>query len=348
MPIRFGSLGALLDHGFDTVIDVRSPAEFAEDHIPGAINLPAMSNDERAQVGTIYTQDSPFRARKIGAAIVSRNVASHLEGPLSEKAGDWRPLVYCWRGGQRSGSVAIILEQIGWRAATVQGGYQAYRRLVYDAFYNQPLPHRFVLLDGLTGTAKTRILHQLAQQGVQTLDLEGAANHRGSMLGGFDAPQPSQKAFESRLAADLAALDPTKPVVVEAESSKIGRLIVPPSIWQAMLAAPAIEVAATLDERVRFLVAAYRDVVTDRDELVARLQPLRQFRSNSVVDHWQDMLAQNDLTAFARSVIAEHYDPAYAKSRINMTPVATVDVAELTDSGIAQAAAMVADKVRSL
>ena len=348
MPIRFGSLAALLDHGFDTVIDVRSPAEFAEDHIPGAINLPAMSNDERAQVGTIYTQDSPFKARKIGAAIVSRNVASHLEGPLADKSGDWRPLVYCWRGGQRSGSVAIILEQIGWRAATVQGGYQAYRRLVYDAFYNQPLPHRFILLDGLTGTAKTRVLHHLAEHGIQTLDLEGAANHRGSMLGGFDAPQPSQKAFESRLAADLAGLDPAKPVVIEAESSKIGRLIVPPSIWHAMRAAPAIELTASLDERVRYLVETYGDVVKNRDELVARLQPLRQFRSNSIVDDWQDMLAQNDLSAFARSVIAEHYDPAYAKSRINNIPAATVEIADLNDNGIAHAAAMVADRVRSL
>ena len=216
------------------------------------------------------------------------------------------------------------------------------------AFYNQPLPHRFILLDGLTGTAKTRVLHQLAEHGIQTLDLEGAANHRGSMLGGFDAPQPSQKAFESRLAADLAGLDPAKPVVIEAESSKIGRLIVPPSIWQAMRAAPAIELTASLDERVRYLVEAYGDVVKNRDELVARLQPLRQFRSNSIVDDWQDMLAQNDLSAFARSVIAEHYDPAYAKSRINKIPAATVEIADLNDNGIAHAAAMVADRVRSL
>ena len=183
MKTSFASLTDILDHGFDTVIDVRSPAEFAEDHVPGAINLPALSNEERARVGTIYVQEAPFKARKIGAALVARNVAGHLDGPMKDMAGSWRPLVYCWRGGQRSGSFASILTQIGWRAEVIEGGYQSYRNLVHDVLYKEAVTHRLILLDGNTGTAKTDILHRLRRLGVQVLDLEGLANHRGSLLG---------------------------------------------------------------------------------------------------------------------------------------------------------------------
>ncbi|MEP1254329.1 MAG: tRNA 2-selenouridine(34) synthase MnmH, partial [Alphaproteobacteria bacterium] len=182
MPIELTSLADLANLPFDDVIDVRSPAEFAQDHIPGAINLHALSNEERARVGTIYVQQDPFLARKIGAALVSRNVANHLEGPLSDRDGGWRPLVYCWRGGQRSGSVAIILKQIGWRTDTIAGGYQHYRRLVARAVYDAPMPAPVVVIDGGTGTAKTRLLSHLAQQGAQVIDLEAMAEHRGSLF----------------------------------------------------------------------------------------------------------------------------------------------------------------------
>ena len=214
--------------GFDTVIDVRSPAEFAEDHVPGSINLPVMSNEERATIGTIYVQDSPFKARKLGAAIVARNAAAHIETTLAEKDGGWQPLVYCWRGGQRSGAFANYLTQIGWRADTVQGGYKAYRKLVSDRCYEDVFPCPVVLLDGNTGTAKTELLECLKGRGVQVLDLEGAANHRGSAFGARAGGQPSQKMFEGVLAHQIADLDPSRPVVIEAESSKVGARIVPP------------------------------------------------------------------------------------------------------------------------
>jgi tRNA 2-selenouridine synthase len=236
MPQSFENLADLMAHGFDTVIDVRSPAEFAEDHIPGAINLPALSNDQRAEVGTIYKQVSAFNARKIGAALVARNVADHVEGPLAAYDGSWQPLVYCWRGGQRSGSFASILQQIGWRADTIKGGYQTYRKLVHDAMYIDPLPHRLILLDGYTGTAKTALLHLLAERGVQIIDLEGLAAHRGSLLGGVAGGQPAQKGFESQLAQVLAKLDPNKLTVVEAESSKVGQIVLPKQIWARMSA----------------------------------------------------------------------------------------------------------------
>lgn len=314
MRTTFASLADLLDHGFDDVIDVRSPAEFAQDHVPGAINLPALSNEERAEVGTIYVQDAPFNARKIGAAMVARNVAAHLDDTLRDKPGSWRPLVYCWRGGQRSGSFAAILEQIGWRARVIEGGYQTFRRLVHDAVYEQDLPHRVILLDGNTGTAKTDILHLLDTHGIQTLDLEGLANHRGSLLGGRDGGQPPQKAFETALACALAQLDPSRPVVIEAESSKIGARIIPPSMWNAMKAAPRVEIDAPLSARAKYLAQAYGDLSDDHARFARKLEVLRRHRGG-LVDAWQEMLKSGDAIGLASALMEQHYDPTYRASR---------------------------------
>ncbi len=319
MARSFDSLDALLGHGFDTVIDVRSPAEYAEDHIPGAINLPALSNAERAEVGTIYVQDDPFKARKIGAALVARNVARHLETTLKDKDGGWRPLVYCWRGGQRSGSFTSILSQIGWRAETIEGGYQRFRGLVHGALYDHSLPHRLILLDGNTGTAKTEVLHGLARRGSQILDLEGLANHRGSLLGTMAGGQPSQKAFETALASALSHLDPRRPVVVEAESSKIGESIIPPSLWTAMKAAPRIEIEAPLAARAAFLAEAYSDLWADRDRLRGKIEILRRHRGG-LVDDWLALLNAGEAEALARALIADHYDPTYRASRARHAP----------------------------
>lgn len=222
MPTTLTSLAELARLPFDDIIDVRSPAEFAEDHVPGAISLPVLSNEERAQVGTLYKQVDPFVARKVGAALVSRNAANHLEGPLADRKGSWRPLVYCWRGGQRSGSFASILAHIGWRADTVKGGYKAFRALVVEAMHDSPLPFRLVPIDGMTGTAKTALLHRIAAKGGQVIDLEGAANHRGSLFGAM-GEQPSQKMFETRIAMALAGFDPARPVFVEIGSGESRR-----------------------------------------------------------------------------------------------------------------------------
>ena len=197
--------------GFDDIIDVRAPAEYAEDHLPGAINLPVLSDAERARVGTIYKQVSPFDARKLGAALVAANAARHLQGPLADRGGAWQPLVYCWRGGQRSGSFGTILSQIGWRVARVQGGYKAWRSLVVDRVQNGPIAAPVIVLDGNTGSAKTAILQRLAQRGHQVIDLEGLANHRGSLFGGHPEGQPSQKMFEGRLAVALERSGPRPP-----------------------------------------------------------------------------------------------------------------------------------------
>ena len=317
MPNTFDTLAALLDHGYDAVIDVRSPAEFAEDHLPGAINLPVLSDSERAKVGTIYKQVSAFDARKVGAALVSRNAADHIAGPLSGFDGGWRPLVYCWRGGQRSGSFTSILQQIGWRADVIAGGYQTYRRLVHAAMYDVRLPHRMVLLDGNTGTAKTDILARLAALDVQIVDLEGLAGHRGSLLGEIPEGQPSQKQFESLLASAFTRLDPRKITVVEAESSKIGKRVIPPTVWAQMIAAPRIQIDASLAARAAWLVAAYAEVISDRQRLRGQLDFLRRHRGHETVNRWVALLENGDHIGLATALMADHYDPAYAKSRAN-------------------------------
>lgn len=315
MPIEFTSLDAIFNHGFDTVIDVRSPAEFAEDHIPGAINLPALSNAQRHEVGTIYKQISAFDGRKIGAGMVIRNVADHIDGPLMEKDGAWRPLVYCWRGGQRSGVFSTLLSEIGWRADTIKGGYTSFRHLVKTSLYDDPLVHRFVLLDGYTGTAKTEILPRLAARGVQVIDLEGLAAHRGSLLGGMPGGQPSQKAFETSFALALRELDPSRPVVVEAESSKVGQIAIPASVWAAMLAAPRVIIQAPEAARAAYLAKAYREVIEDPKVVAEKLEPLRRLRGHATVDRWVSLSQEGALVDLSHALMIDHYDPSYAKSR---------------------------------
>lgn len=315
MKRNFTSLDEVYAHGADTVIDVRSPAEYAADHWPGAINLPALDNAERARIGTIYKQQSPFEARILGAALVARNAARHLEGALRDKPGGWLPLVYCWRGGQRSGSFATILDQIGWRVAVVAGGYKTYRRLVVSALHEMPLSHPFVVLDGNTGTAKTELLGLIAARGVQVLDLEGLAAHRGSLFGAVAPDQPSQKAFESAIAIELHGLDPGRPVVVEAESSKIGDLLVPPSLWEAMKAAPRIAVSAPVAARAAYLVRAYGDVVADTGKLHQVLGALTAFHGREQVDLWRQQADAGQYEQLAAALMQEHYDPAYGRWR---------------------------------
>ena len=350
MAISFSSLPELYAHGFDTVIDVRSPAEHAEDHLPGAINLPVLDNDERARVGTIYVQESPFLARKLGAALVFRNAANAIEQSLSHHDGAWRPLVYCWRGGQRSGSFTWMLQQIGWRAEVIDGGYRTYRRLVNRYLYDDPIPHRLVALDGFTGTAKTDLLKLLQARGSQVLDLEGLANHRGSMLGAMPGGQPSQKAFESALAGALCGLDPARPVVVEAESSKIGERILPPSLWAAMKAAPRIEVQASIEARTGYLVQAYDDILSDADGLRERLEYLRQHRGHEVVDGWFDLIAAGDKAGVTRALMEQHYDPSYLKSRKahDTRVIGQVQAGQLDTPGLEAAVSQVEDILQNL
>jgi tRNA 2-selenouridine synthase len=348
MPITLTALSDLATLPFDEIIDVRSPAEFAEDHVPGAISLPVLSNEERARVGTIYVQDDPFKARKIGAALVAKNAARHLEGPLADRTGGWRPLVYCWRGGQRSRSFAAILKEIGWRVDTVKGGYKAYRNLVVDALYRTPFPAEIVLVDGGTGTAKTRLLAALAAQGAQVIDLEAMAEHRGSLFGPVGEAQPSQKGFESRLAAAVAALDPARPVFIEGESSKIGDIIVPPEVWKAMIRARRVEVSAPLAARAAHTVAAYDDLVRAPDKLGAVLDRLARYHGHARVDAWKALAAAGAYEVLAAELIAEHYDPRYARISRPEAPLLTrLDLPDLADGTLRAAAARLLDTLHA-
>ncbi len=301
--------------GYDAIIDVRSPGEFSEDHIPGAENLPVLDDAERAEVGTIYVQTSRFLARRIGAAHVARNIARHLENALADRPASFKPLIYCWRGGQRSNAMATILSQVGWPVSLLEGGYKTYRRRVTARLYDDPASLNFVLLDGHTGTAKTELLHILGGQGVQVLDLEGLAGHRGSLFGGrSDRPQPSQKLFESRLLAALEKLDVTRPILVEAESSRIGERMTPPLVWRAMQAAPRIEVHASIEARAGYLVKAYEDVIRDRPSLDNAFSRLPVYPGQKRLDNWRDLADSGEFEVLAAALMEHHYDPAYERS----------------------------------
>lgn len=335
---------------FDAIIDVRSPAEYAEDHLPGAISLPVLDDDERARVGTIYKQQSPFLARKIGAALVARNAARHLEGPLSGFGGGWKPLVYCWRGGQRSGSFATILAQVGWRTELVAGGYKAWRHLVVSALHEAPVASPVVVLDGNTGTAKTEVLGLLAAAGHQVIDLEGLANHRGSLFGHRPGGQPSQKRFEGLLAAALAGLDPARPVIVEAESSRIGALALPSRLWAAMAAAPRVRIAAPLAARAGYLARAYGDLSADAGRLMEVIEALRPSHAREVIDGWRALAAAGDFTRLAAGLMERHYDPRYGRhrARFDDRSEVVVEVADLTPEALPGLAERVAAAVAQL
>lgn len=348
MAVTLTSLADLARMGFDDIIDVRAPAEYAEDHIPGAISLPVLDDAERAQVGTIYKQVSPFTARKLGAALVARNAATHLQGPLADRDGGWRPLVYCWRGGQRSGSFASILGQIGWRVETIAGGYKAWRALVVAAVYDRPVRAPVVVLDGNTGSAKTEVLAGLAALGLQVLDLEGMANHRGSLFGAMGA-QPSQRSFEARLAMALDALDPGRPVVVEAESSKVGECRLPPELWKAMVAAPRVALAVPRPARAGYLVRAYADLTADRGRLAAVIGKLRHAHAREVVEDWLALAAAGEFAALAEGLMQHHYDPRYEKHRARMGGrIEELEADSLSPQGIAALADRVAGAVDRL
>lgn len=329
---------------FDQIIDVRSPGEFALDHLPGAINLPVLDDQQRAEVGTIYVQDSRLRANRIGAAHVARNIAAHLESSLADRPEGFRPLIYCWRGGQRSQSMATILSRIGWTTTVLDGGYRTYRRWVQARLYEGQCDLDLVLLDGDTGTGKTAILQGLASCGVQTLDLEALAHHRGSLFGALPGQgQPDQKLFESRLVAALDAFDPALPIVVEAESSKIGNRVLPPVLWTAMTGAPRLEVTVPRTERARYLVETYGDITSRREALLAILERLPIHQSLRRLSAWQDMVEQGQFVDLADALMAAHYDRAYALERRKsaQATLATIALDRLDSGSIDHAVAQI-------
>jgi tRNA 2-selenouridine synthase len=299
---------------FDTIIDARSEGEFALDHLPGAINCPVLNNDERVRVGTLYKQVGSFEAKKLGAALVARNIARHLDEQFADKPKDWKPLVYCWRGGNRSGSLAHILAKIGWPVIQLDGGYKAYRAHV-SAALEAPPELEWRVICGTTGSGKSRLLETLDGIGAQVLDLERLAAHRGSVLGHLPhEPQPTQKMFETRIWDTLRRFDPRRPVFVESESKKVGNLRVPDAVMTAMRAAPCIALTLSRPNRVRLLMEDYEHFARDPQALNGQLDHLVQLHGRAKIDAWHALANDGAMPELVDQLLVEHYDPAYLRS----------------------------------
>lgn len=300
---------------FSAIVDARSEGEFTLDRIPGAVNWPSLNDAERAQIGTEYKQISPFAARKRGAAIVARNVAEHIERHVLELPREWSPLVYCWRGGQRSGALATVLGQIGFRVHLLEGGYQRYRRAVVAALETLPAQFDFRVVCGPTGSGKSRLLAALAARGEQVLDLEGLAEHRGSVLGLVPGTtQPSQKAFDTRVWDALRRFDAARPVWAESESRKVGDVRVPEALIERMRAAPCVWLELPTERRVALLLDEYDFFVADSAAFCGRLEALRVLRGKATVERWQELARAGDNATVVRELLDLHYDPIYLQS----------------------------------
>jgi tRNA 2-selenouridine synthase len=331
--LSFNEILSQLDE-FDTIIDARSESEFALDHIPGAINCPVLNDEERVLVGTTYKQVGAFEAKKIGAPLVAQNIARHIGTLFADKPKEWKPLVYCWRGGNRSGSMALIFAKIGWPVVQLDGGYKAFRGFVNTALENPP-ELRFRVVCGTTGSGKSRLLETLDTIGAQVLDLERLAAHRGSVLGHLPGePQPSQKMFETRIWDKLRRFDSSKPVFVESESKKVGNLRVPDVVMERMRAAPCIDLQLSRPNRVRLLMEDYRHFCADPSALNAQLDHLVQLHGRATIDAWHEMAKGGRMPELVDELLVRHYDPAYLRSiDRNFVQYPQAQVLELADIG---------------
>ena len=327
---------------WDAVIDARSPAEFAQDHLPGALNWPVLDDAERHTVGTMYKQVSAFEARKLGATLVARRIAGHIEREMGPLQREWRPLVYCWRGGQRSGSLALVLAQIGFRTAQLSGGYRAFRAVVRAELETLPQTHRYVVLCGRTGSGKTRLLQALAEQGAQVLDLEALACHRGSILGALPGtPQPTQKRLDTLVWQALRGFDPARPVFVESESARIGVLRVPPELLVEMRErGRCIRVETCAAARKQLLMEDYAELISDAPAFNHLLLGLVDLRGRAAVEHWQQLASTGRWPEVIAELMAQHYDPLYERSmQRSFASLATAHTVTLEATGSAALAA---------
>lgn len=340
-PLDFQSRALPGCYQHDEIIDVRSPSEFALDHIPGAVNLPVLYDNQRVSVGTIYKQVSPFEARKCGAAIITAMISRHLESHFNHKPKTYRPFLYCWRGGQRSQSMATILGAIGWRVTVLQGGYKTYRIEVMEGLKSRIPQFQFRIIGGMTGSGKSLILRKLEEMGHQILDLETIASHRGSSLGAEpECPQPAQRLFESKIFAALNDLDPSRPVWMEAESHRIGDLLLPTGLWDALKTSQMVEIHAHVQARASFLIDQYQHYLINTPKLFKDIQSARRFVVTPEFRKFKALADQGRFQPATEILLESHYDPAYKNStgKWFQSPTAAVDIKHLTTPNITKAA----------
>lgn len=333
---------------FDEIIDVRTPAEFELDHIPGAKNFPVLSNEERVIVGTAYAKESPFAAKIIGASLIAKAISKHIDTEFFNRPKNWKPLVYCWRGGKRSNSMGHIFRQIGWNACTLDGGYKSYRSWVVEQIKSLPLTFQYCVITGQTGSAKSRILEQLKGLGAQVLDLELLANHKGSVLGGnIHLEQPSQKMFDTQLTQQLSQFDPNRIVYIEAESRKIGNIQVPDALLLKIRESACIRIQASIEARVEFLLRDYDYMIAHPEVLLEKLSHLRALVGSDQFGQWGEQIQGCAWPELVQSLLEEHYDKLYLRSQLrnftNYQHAPIVETSDLSDQAILRIAEQILD-----
>ncbi len=314
MPIRY--VTSWNNKAINQIIDVRSPSEFHEDHIPGSTNLPVLNDEERKLVGSIYKNDSPFKAKKLGASLISKNIAMHIKKKFINNPGSWKPLIYCWRGGQRSNAIAIILSEIGWEVFLLKGGYKTYRKEINNSLNSIINNYKYIVLRGKTGTAKTKILEMIINKGGYALNLENLAKHKGSLLGKLPkSSQPSQKYFESLIYFELKKLRKNKPVLVESESSKIGNLYLPSNLLYKIENSPCIDIESNIDARASYLVKDYSKFILKKNSFNELFLYASSKLGKEVVNKWKKNYENKNWKELALQLIVEYYDPLYSHKK---------------------------------
>jgi len=294
------------------LVDARSPDEFAEATIPGAINLPILDNAERAEVGTLYKQVGKQHARRRGVEIVAPKIPAFVEQVASRQAATALPvIVFCWRGGMRSLALAQFLDLAGVPARQLSGGHKAFRRLVLD-FFEQARWGRLLVFRGLTGVGKTHYLHCLAELGYPVIDLEGLANHRGSAFGNLGLPpQPNQKTFEALLWDELRKIPCDGFALVEGESRHIGRVALPVTVYQALQSETSIWLNASLEARVRNILADYPAVDRLKEEFTQPIRALKDKLGKDTMNYFLQLLEEGRWSELVSELMVNYYDPLY-------------------------------------
>ena len=305
---------------YDLIIDARSPREYEEDHIPGAVNFPVVDNEEYAVVGTLHRTDK-MGAYRIGVQYSLKNIARHIEDDLPNYPERSRILVYCFRGGKRSKLWTDALETIGYKVEKLKGGWKAYRRWINEQLTLVPAQYRYHILSGPTGCGKTRLLQALLTAGAQVLDLEDIAVHRGSVLGSVPGmAQPSQKYFDSLLLRQLSSYDPARPVWVEAESKKIGNVQLPETLLSTMRTGLTIRIDAAMTQRVLLWREDYRHFEQDPQGMLERLQFLRPLVGGEEFAAWEALAQDRRMPELFERLMRNHYDPSYRRAILRNYP----------------------------